>query len=116
MKKLLKFYPTLILGYSILPLVASAQSSGQITGILNNVLANARTIITILFVFATLVFLWGLISFIAKGDNPDAQKKAKSVMTWGIIGLAVMGSAWGLTLILTQYFGVESGAIPSTVR
>lgn len=114
MLKLAKIFPGLVL---FLPAIAQAQvASPNASGVnttLNNLISNARTVITLLFIFATLVFLWGLITYIAKGDDDAAKKKAKGLMTWGIIGLAVMASAWGLTRYLTSYFGVQKGSIPT---
>ena len=92
---------------------AQVVAPGQVNTILANVLATATTVIQILFVFATLVFLWGVITFIAKADDEGARKKAKGLMAWGIIGLAVMAAAWGITRLLIGYFGVGGGAIPT---
>lgn len=116
MKKILKFSPVLSLGYLLLPLVASAQNPGQVNSILNNFRSQAGLIITILFIVATLVFLWGVIKFIAQGDNEAERKKARGIMTWGIIGLAVMGFAWGLTRFLGNYFGVQGQNIPTLTQ
>ncbi len=93
------------LGYALLPLFAGAQS---IDSILRNVGTTLNTIIGILFIIATVVFLWGVIQFISQSGNPEAQKKAKGIMLWGIVGLAVMAAAWGVTQILIQYFQVPS--------
>ncbi|MBI2640676.1 MAG: hypothetical protein HYW91_02190 [Candidatus Sungbacteria bacterium] len=63
MSKLLKLYPAFILGSALLPLVAGAQ---QLNTILNNVGQTLRNVIGVLFVLATVIFLWGVIQFIAK--------------------------------------------------
>lgn len=117
MQKLLKISKAVVLSPVFLPLVAFAQIPvpAQVNSILTNVLATATTVIQILFVFATLVFLWGVISFIAKAEDEAARKKAKGLMAWGIIGLAVMAAAWGITRLLISYFGVGGGAIPTGI-
>ncbi len=107
MSKFLIRYPTLVIGYALLPLVASAQT---VQTILTNLRTTLTTIIGILFVIATVVFLWGVVQFIANSGDEAARNKAKGIMTWGIIGLAVMAAAWGITVILITYFGV--GAQP----
>lgn len=94
-----------------------------ILGILVAVIYGAVTetlyqVIGILFVLATLVFFWGVIQFILKSDNEAERTKAKSIMTYGIVGLAVMASVWGITTILVQYFlgpgeGPTRGTIPT---
>lgn len=105
MLKFIKFYPALALGYSLLPQVAGAQN---IPAILTNIKGTLNTIISILFILATLVFLWGIVQFVAGSGDPAKRDKAKGVMMWGIIGLAVMAAAWGITNILIGYFQVPA--------
>jgi len=113
MSKILKFYPVLALGYAVLPLVAGAQTIDQI---LFKVSTSVQTIIGLLFVVATLIFLWGVVQFIAKSGDEAAREKAKGIMTWGIIGLAVMAAAWGVAQLLINYFGVGGEPIPEGPR
>lgn len=75
--------------------------------------------IAILFLIATSVFFWGVIKFIFHSDNETERNKAKSIMTYGIVGLAVMASAWGIATIIVEYLvgggsgiGPERGTIP----
>ncbi len=108
MSKLQKiYYSGVIFAYTSLPFIAAAQQANpdiignkirDIGGVLN-------TVIGVLFVLATVIFLWGVIQFIAKSGDPEGQKKAKGVMTWGIVGLAVMAAAWGVAAILVNFFG-----------
>lgn len=106
MSKFIKFYPALAIGYSFLPQVAGAQN---ISAILTNIKGTMNTIIAILFILATLVFLWGMVTFIAGSGDPAKRDKAKGIMMWGIIGLAVMAAAWGITNILISYFQIPAG-------
>ena len=100
-------------GYSLTPLVALAQTKGTVELIINNIKDVFNLVIGALFVLATIVFLWGVIQFIAKSGDPEGQKKAKGIMTWGIIGLAVMAAAWGVANILVTFFGA-TGQTPFT--
>jgi hypothetical protein len=34
--------------------------------------------------------------FVLNQDNEDAQEEGKQHMLWGIIGIAIMVSAWGI--------------------
>ena len=95
----------------LLPLVASA----QLPTILSNIKDLLNTVIAVLFVLATVIFLWGVIQFIASSGSEEGRKKAKGIMTWGIIGLAVMAAAWGVANILVDFFGVE-GKTPTFVK
>jgi len=110
--KLAKFYPTFILGYSLLPLVAGA----QIDTILQRTGSTLNNIVGLLFILATIIFLWGVIQFIAKSGDEAGRAKAKGIMTWGIIGLAVMTAVWGIVTLLIQYFGVGGVGVPGGPR
>lgn len=57
-------------------------------------------IINFLFVVATVVFMWGVIQYVIAADNTSKTEGAKKQMLWGIIGLAVMSSAWAIVRIL----------------
>lgn len=115
--KLAKFYPALILGYAFLPLAASAQTLVGSSGILTNFRNLINTVIGLLFSVAVLIFLWGVVQFIAKSGDEAGRTKAKGIMTWGIVGLVVMASVWGILNALVAYFGTGvvqpgTGVIP----
>ena len=111
MSKLLKFYPSLVAGLSLLPLVVSAQPApGQVEGLIDQVKATFTLVITALFVIATVLFIWGVIKYIVKSDDEKARAQAKQLMLWGIVGLAVITAVWGVVnIIITYFFGDISG-------
>jgi hypothetical protein len=69
-------------------------------------------IVPFIMAMALLAFLWGVLQFIRKGNEPAEREQGRQFMLWGIIGLAVMASVWGLVRILTNTIGVPLG-IPS---
>lgn len=107
-----KIYISLIVLAGTLPLVASAQPV-TVEGTITKLALTARSIIQLLFVFATVVLLWGIVTFISKADDEGARKKGKLMITWGIVGMAVMASAWGIVGLFTGYFGFGSGSVPT---
>ena len=96
------------------PLLVAAQVTSLQTTLVN-VQGTLNTVIGLLFVIATIVFLWGVIQFIAASGDEQKRAKAKGIMTWGIIGLAVMAAAWGIVNVLVTYFGVGGVATPPTI-
>ncbi|MBI2056500.1 MAG: hypothetical protein HYT37_03950 [Candidatus Sungbacteria bacterium] len=103
-------------GSLLVPYAAFAQNPQAIEGIINRILDTFNNIIIpLLFVFATLIFLWGVIKYIAKGSEEKEQKAARSLMLYGIIGLAVMLAVWGIVNIIIQYFGVGGQGIPTDI-
>lgn len=72
-------------------------------------------VITILFVLATIFFLWGVIQYVI-GSQGDTTKIAagKKMMFWGIIGLTIMASAWGIVTILCDFLDTCSSSSSSS--
>lgn len=91
------------------PLVALAQNPITTGTQTVSTLANSlRTIlgygITLLIILATLYFLWGVFKYVIQ---PEEKEKARTQIVWGLIGLAVMVSVWGLVRFLTDSFGLS---------
>ena len=53
-------------------------------------------IIMLLFGVALIVFLYGLVEFLMSGDVSGKNKEGKDAMLWGIIGMAIMISVYGI--------------------
>ena len=100
-------------GYALLPAVVLAQTSGEVDLRVLQIKSTINTVIGFLFVLATLIFLWGVIKFVANSADEKKRAEAKGIMTGGIIGLAVMAAVWGIANILVSYFGVEGSGIPT---
>ena len=74
-----------------------------------------NSLIPLLIGAAVIVFLWGVLVFIAKASAGDAEgrKEGRNFMIWGIIGIAVMVSLWGLVSFVTSTLGTTgSGGVP----
>ena len=65
--------------------------------------------VQVLIAAAVVLFLFGVVKYIASGEDETKRKEAKSYIVYGIIGLFVMVSVWGLVGILTGTFGVNIG-------
>jgi uncharacterized membrane protein YidH (DUF202 family) len=67
----------------------------------NTVIANIKAniinpIVVLLFSFALLYFLWGVFDFVRHSSSEDKRSDGKQHMLWGIIGMAIMVSAFGI--------------------
>ena len=58
----------------------------------------------LLITLALLLFIWGLVKFIRSSGNEEDVKKGRQMMTWGIIGLFVIITIWGLVAVLQRTF------------
>jgi hypothetical protein len=61
-----------------------------------------QSAIPILSSITFIVFLWGVKNYVASGGDETKIKDGRTMMIYGIIGLAVMLSVWGLVRILTN--------------
>ncbi len=62
-------------------------------------------IIGVLFAGALAYFLYGLAIYVINSGDPGKRKDGQNHMQWGLIGLAVMVSAWGLIQLSVNTFG-----------
>jgi len=62
-------------------------------------------IITLLALGAFVVFLWGIVEFIAGADNEEKRTKGQQHMIWGIIGLVIIFGANAIVTLLKTTVG-----------
>lgn len=55
-----------------------------------------QSLVTVVMGMALLVFFWGIVKYIFAQGNEQVQADGKKIMFWGIIGLFVMSSVWGI--------------------
>ncbi len=84
----------------------------HINQIIVNLIGTARLVIILLFVLAVLVFVWGMVKFIFAASNPEKLKEAKGILWWGIIGMFILASVFGIVVALQVYFGIGAPSIP----
>ena len=94
------------------PLIASAAGIDTLITNVKNTLTTV--VIPFLFVVATLIFIYAIISFITKAGDEAEQKKARGLILWSVVGLAAIISLWALVGFLTQYVG--TAPIPTTIQ
>jgi uncharacterized membrane protein len=86
---------------------------GTILGVISGLL---NIIIPILITLGVVYFIWGVVQYVTSGDA-EKKEQGQQHMIWGLIGLAVIVSIWGLIAILRNTFGVTDqnlggGTIP----
>ncbi len=81
-------------------------ATSPITCILDKITTQIlNPVIVLLFALATIMFLWGVIQYvIGSQGSSDKLEKAKNVILYGIIGMFIMASAWGIVAILQNFF------------
>lgn len=74
-------------------------------GILNQV-------IVVLVGIAVLVFIYGVVRYIGAGDDTEKTKLGKKFIIYGIIGIAIIMSVWGIVLLFTNTFQLNNTRLP----
>ena len=65
------------------------------------------SIVPFIFALAFLFFLWNAYRyFIVGGTSEEGQRKAKSLMIWGLVALVIMVSIWAIVNIFVDGFGI----------
>lgn len=113
MKRLQQFVAPAFGGIAALtPVAALAQGSTVGTGgtttvcaFVNNIFSLVGVFGTILLVLALIVLLYAAFLFITGGGNEETTKKARSLLIYSLIGLAIAFLAIFADDIITQLFG-----------
>lgn len=61
-----------------------------------------RLLLPIVTGIALLVFIWGIVIFIAKSGDETARAEGRQKMFWGIIALFVIIAVWGLVSFVSK--------------
>jgi len=64
---------------------------------------------------AVLVVIYGVFSFISNAADEEARASAKQFIIWGVIGIFIMLSVWGLVSILENTFTFQKNSAAITV-
>jgi hypothetical protein len=88
------------------PLIAFAQTAPitDVNSLSTKILGIGSTITYILVALAVLFIVWNVVRYIIMGADPAAKSAAGLNVLWGIVGLFVIVSIWGLVNILTNTF------------
>ncbi|MGB8815705.1 MAG: hypothetical protein WCC74_00490 [Minisyncoccia bacterium] len=72
-------------------------------------------LIVLLSSLTILIFVWGILKYM-RADSKE-REEGKKYMFWGVIGIFVMFSLWGLVNILQNSFGLDttSSIIPPVI-
>ncbi len=114
MKKALSFLVLALLTLAVLPegVLAASRTFKELADNFYNLLGGLVPIIVSL---AIVAFLYGVQKYILAGASEDKVKEGREMMIYGIIGIFVMVSVWGLVRIVVQtFFGTTDSPADST--
>jgi uncharacterized membrane protein YjfL (UPF0719 family) len=62
----------------------------------------------LLFAVALMVFIWGIVQFISQTNNEEVRVKGKQHLVWGVVGLLIMVSVFGIMQIIVDTFDLRT--------
>lgn len=68
--------------------------------------------ILVIFTAGFFLFVWGLVQFLVNLDKGSENQEGKQHMLWGIVGMFIMASVYGIVTLLDNTF--DLGAFSST--
>jgi len=64
-------------------------------------------LIPLAFALCLLYFFWGVVKYIGKSANSErATEEGKRVMMWGLIGIFIVFSIWGIVKFIQSELGI----------
>ena len=65
-------------------------------------------LIGLVFVIAFLIFIFGVFQFINKAADPKARDEGRKKIIYGLVGMFIMFSAYGLIHLVLVTFGIQN--------
>lgn len=91
-----------------LPLITFADTLAPVRNA-NDVVEKTMSLINsgigVLIAVAVLFIVWHAVNLVMNGGSEDKRKEAQNSILWGVVGLFVILSIWGIVNILSNTFG-----------
>ena len=106
----------LSLAVLLAPSMALAQTNTitDVNGVTSKLVGIGNTLIYLLVSLGVIFIIWNVVMYLIKGSGGEegARSKAAANIGWGILGLAIILSIWGLVNILTGTFKTTPASQP----
>ena len=85
---------------------AASGADSVVNSIMPKVVDNiVMPLLQLLFVVTMFYFVWGLFALFRDGDDSEAKKSAKNHILWGVIGIFIMISVYGIIRMVANTVG-----------
>ena len=89
--------------HNIIPIAYAAVDITKFGNTINPIISYiVNPIIMLMFAVATLVFTYGVLQMVFKGNDPEARETSKNSILYGVIGMFIMVSAWGIVMLISR--------------
>ena len=83
-------------------------SGGGIIGLVRQLAKIFNVIVPFLIGLAVFLIIYGILRHIASADDEEKRTEARNFILWGIVGVFIMVSVWGLVNILIKTFNLDN--------
>jgi hypothetical protein len=112
MKRIKVVLGSLVAGLSLVPALAFAAAGDvQLSTLgkaLQDIQALMNKVVPILIGLAIIAFLFGVLRFVFNAGKEDKRAEGRNFMIYGLIGIVVMVSVWGLVTFVQSTFGLQN--------
>jgi ABC-type thiamin/hydroxymethylpyrimidine transport system permease subunit len=84
--------------------VSNPTVSNILVKITDNIIA---PVLGLVFLYAFVVFVWGVYNMIAEAGDSGAREKGQQNVMYGVIGMVIMISAYGIIRLIAATIGVS---------
>ncbi len=106
----------LVLFLSMIP-IASTHAAGfkNINDVSDKFINLGNTFLQLLIAFAFIWIVFNVVRYLIVGaDSEDKRKTAKQAIVWGVIGLAIILSIWGIVNVVIKTFVFDNNTAPTS--
>lgn len=96
----------------IIASIAYGATIDSLVGAVNKVVINP--LISLLFAVALAVFIWGVAKYLTNPENETIRKESKAHMMWGVVGMFIMISVFGIMRIVLNTLGEKKIKVQNT--
>jgi hypothetical protein len=94
---------------SLTKVVHAATTDSAISGILSKVMDNVVIpLVEFVFALAMVLFFWGIFQYFIKSDDGAKRAEGAQSILWGIVGMFIMVSVWGIIRFVLSSINVQS--------
>lgn len=87
------------------PSISAEPSVTTVVAAKSRIVTYANTFIGIIGLLAVVMLIYGGFVYVTSGTSEDGQKKAKSIITYGFIGLAVALLSYAIVTVSASFIG-----------
>lgn len=73
-------------------------------------------LILLVFAVSVIIFMYGVVRFLSLEDGDKAKVEARNAIIWGLVGMAIMFSVYGIIKFILATFGISNSDISPTAQ